>query len=98
MKGQLTEAVKGERSDKMLALHEVRAKEYETSMLGNTLEVLLEEELELNGEKWYVGHSREYIKMAVKKEERYGVNDIVSVKAEEFLEEHLLTGKVLIVF
>ena len=98
MKGQLTEAVKGERSDKMLALHQIRAKEYETSMIGNTLEVLLEEEMERNGEKWYVGHSREYVKLAVKKSEEYGVNDIISVRAEEFLDEHLLTGKVLIVF
>lgn len=98
MKGQLTEAVKGERSDKMLALHQIRAKEYESSMIGNTLEVLLEEEMERNGEKWYVGHSREYVKLAVKKSEEYGVNDIISVRAEEFLDEHLLTGKVLIVF
>lgn len=98
MKGQLTEAVKGKRSDKMLALHQIRAKEYETSMIGNTLEVLLEEEMERNGEKWYVGHSREYVKLAVKKSEEYGVNDIISVRAEEFLDEHLLTGKVLIVF
>lgn len=67
-------------------------------MIGHTLEVLLEEEIELNGEKWYVGHSREYVKLAVRKSEEYGVNDIISVKAEKFLEEHLLTGKVLIVF
>ena len=31
MDGQLTEAVKAQRSEKMLELHEIRAKEYEDS-------------------------------------------------------------------
>lgn len=92
MKGQLTEAVKGVRSDEMLALHEKRAKEYEESVIGSKLEVLLEEEVEINGEAWYVGHSREYVKAAVRKQDGYSVNDIVSIKAETFLEEHILTG------
>lgn len=96
MKGQLTEAVKGERSDKLLKLHQLHAKEYEESMIGKTLEVLLEEEVEIGGEAWYIGHSREYIKTAVKKQDGYEVNRIVRVQAEDFLEEHTLTGKVLL--
>ena len=31
----------------------------------------------------------------MKKSESYGVNDIVKVRAEEFLEEHIMTGKVV---
>ena len=69
--------------------------EYEESMLGRELKVLLEEEVEINGELWYTGHSKEYIKTAVKKQDSYGVNDIVTVKADRFLEEHTLTGEVL---
>ena len=42
---------------------------------------------------WYLGHSREYIKTVVKKADSYGVNDIIKVKAEGFLEEHILTGE-----
>ena len=95
MSGQLTEAQKAVRSDKMLALNEQHAKEYEKSMLGGKLKVLLEEEVEINGEQWYIGHSMEYIKTAVKKQDNYSVNDIITVKAEEFLEEHTLTGEVL---
>ena len=95
MSGQLTEAQKAVRSDKMLALNEQHAKEYEKSMLGGELKVLLEEEVEINGEQWYIGHSMEYIKTAVKKQDNYSVNDIITVKAEEFLEEHTLTGEVL---
>ena len=95
MSGQLTEAQKAVRSDKMLALNEQHAKEYEKSMLGGELKVLLEEEVEINGEQWYIGHSMEYIKTAVKKQDNYSVNDIITVIAEEFLEEHTLTGEVL---
>ena len=43
----------------------------------------------------YIGHSREYIKTAVRKQDAYGVNDIITVKAERFLENHTLTGGVL---
>lgn len=92
MQGQLTEKVKAQRSDEMLALHERRAKEYETSMFGKTLEVLLEEEIKIDGHAYYVGHSREYIKTAVEKQEEIRVNDIVSVRAERFLADHLLLG------
>ena len=95
MSGQLTEAQKAVRSDKMLALNEEHAREYEESMLGRELKVLLEEEVEINGELWYTGHSKEYIKTAVKKQDGYGVNNIVTVKADRFLEEHTLTGEVL---
>lgn len=93
MSGQLTEAEKAVRSDKMLELHQKRAAEYETSLLGKTLEVLLEEEVEIDGKAYYLGHSREYVKVAVLKTEEYGVNDILAVKVEETLQPHILQGE-----
>lgn len=93
MDGQLTEAEKSFRSEKMIELHHRHAGDYEKSMLGKKLEVLIEEEYTKDGRTWYLGHSREYIKTAVPKSEVYGVNDIVSVKAEGFLEEHIMTGE-----
>lgn len=93
MDGQLTEAEKSFRSEKMIELHHRHAGDYEKSMLGKNLEVLIEEEYTKDGRTWYLGHSREYIKTAVPKSEAYGVNDIVSVKAEGFLEEHIMTGE-----
>ena len=93
MSGQLTEAEKAVRSDKMLELHQKRAAEYETSLLGKTLEVLLEEEVEIDGKAYYLGHSREYVKVAVLKTEEYGVNDILAVKVEEALQPHILQGE-----
>ena len=93
MSGQLTEAEKAVRSDKMLELHQKRAAEYETSLLGKTLEVLLEEEVEIDGKAYYLGHSREYVKVAVLKTEEYGVNDILAVKVEKTLQPHILQGE-----
>lgn len=93
MDGQLTEAEKSFRSEKMIELHHRHAGDYEKSMLGKNLEVLIEEEYIKDGRTWYLGHSREYIKTAVPKSEAYGVNDIVIVKAEGFLEEHIMTGE-----
>nr|WP_296156015.1 tRNA (N(6)-L-threonylcarbamoyladenosine(37)-C(2))-methylthiotransferase MtaB [uncultured Blautia sp.] len=93
MSGQLTEAEKAVRSEKMLELNQKRAKEYETSMLGKTLEILLEEEVEINGQKYLMGHSREYIKAVIPEDNKYKVNDLVQIRAEAFIEEHILLGK-----
>ena len=59
MSGQLTEAEKAVRSDKMLELHQKRAAEYETSLLGKTLEVLLEEKVEIDGK--FTAKERAYL-------------------------------------
>ena len=93
MPGQLTEAEKAVRSEKMLELNQKRAKEYETSMLGKTLEILLEEEVEINGQKYLMGHSREYIKAVIPEDNKYKVNDLVQIRAEALIEEHILLGK-----
>ena len=90
MSGQLTDAVKTIRSEKMIALHEIRAKEYETSMIGKTLELLLEEKTEIGGKSYYMGHSREYVKAVVEDTDAYKVNDLVKVTAEDFIQDHVL--------
>ncbi|HIZ21641.1 MAG TPA: tRNA (N(6)-L-threonylcarbamoyladenosine(37)-C(2))-methylthiotransferase MtaB [Candidatus Blautia faecigallinarum] len=92
MEGQVPERVKSRRSEQMLLLHEKRSREYEEAMLGKKLEILLEEEVKKDGTPYLIGHSREYIKTAVKAGEGYQVNDIVTVKAAGFLEDHLLLG------
>ena len=65
MDGQLTEAEKARRSEKMIEMHHRHASDYEKSMIGKELEVLIEEEYTNDGRTWYLGHSREYIKTAV---------------------------------
>ena len=93
MDGQLTEAVKAQRSEKFLALHDIRAKEYEEAMIGKTIELLLEEEIEEDGKNWYVGHSREYVRAVIKKTDAHQVNDLVEAKVTGFVTDHLLRAE-----
>ena len=93
MDGQLTEAVKAQRSEKLLELHDIRAKEYEEAMIGKTIELLLEEEIEEDGKMWYVGHSREYVRAVIEKTEVHQVNDLVEAKVTGFLTDHLLRAE-----
>ena len=91
--GQLTEAAKAQRSDRMLELHEIRARKYEEAMIGKKMELLLEEEIEIDGRPWYVGHSREYVRAVISKTDAHRVNDLVTVKAVAFVRDHILETK-----
>ena len=93
MDGQLTEAVKTQRSEKLLELHDIRAKEYEEAMIGKTIDLLLEEEIEEDGKMWYVGHSREYVRAVIEKTEAHQVNDLVEAKVTGFVTDHLLRAE-----
>ena len=93
MDGQLTEAVKAQRSEKLLELHDIRAKEYEEAMIGKAIELLLEEEIEEDGKMWYVGHSREYVRAVIEKTEVHQVNDLVEAKVTGFVTDHLLRAE-----
>ena len=93
MDGQLTEAVKAQRSEKLLELHDIHAKEYEEAMIGKTIELLLEEEIEEDGKMWYVGHSREYVRAVIEKTEAHQVNDLVEAKVTGFVADHLLRAE-----
>ena len=88
-----TKAAKAQRSDRMLELHEIRAREYEEAMIGKKMELLLEEEIEIDGRPWYVGHSREYVRAVISKTDAHRVNDLVTVKAVAFVRDHILETK-----
>lgn len=93
MEGQLTEAVKAQRSDEFLALNEQRESEYENAMVGKELEILLEEEMEVDGRQYLIGHSREYVKTAVEKRGGLKVNDLISAEGVKVLKNHILLAK-----
>ena len=93
MEGQLTEGVKAQRSDEFLALNEQRESEYENAMVGKELEILLEEEMEVDGRQYLIGHSREYVKTAVEKRGGLKVNDLISAEGVKVLKNHILLAK-----
>lgn len=81
MKDQVPEQVKTERSAVLLELSRKKQEAYESRLLGATQEVLVEEEVERNGELYQVGHTREYVKVGIKSEENL-VNRLVQIEIE----------------
>lgn len=71
MKNQVPENVKKERSAQLIALGEKMSKEFRSFYFGKDEEVLFEEEVLLGNkeEKYYIGHTKEYVKVAKKSEQ-----------------------------
>lgn len=80
MDGQLSEAVKKERSGRLLDLEKRQSLEYRTGFIGKEEELLLEEEREIDGKLYMVGHTKRYIKAAVLQtgEKPFASNQIVA--------------------
>ena len=81
MDGQIDEQVKTARSAEMIELDRRKRKAYEQKFIGKTVDVLVEEDALINGEKVQTGHTKEYIKIAVKSSENLK-NCIVKVQIE----------------
>ena len=92
MENQVPDQVKTERSNILLSLNEKNAREYLERHLGKDLEVLMEEQMTLDGVNYFVGHTREYIRVAVKTEENLA-NRFVTVKAKKILKDQILLGE-----
>lgn len=85
MENQVPEQVKATRSNVLIALGKRKKQEYEARMIGRTVEVLMEEEVALNGEVWQTGHTREYVKVRQKYEENL-TNQLINVEIENRLQ------------
>lgn len=69
MDGQLTDAVKTARSAVLLALEAKQSREYRASYIGQEVEILIEEQKEIGGKRWWVGHTPAYVRAAVPADE-----------------------------
>ena len=78
MAGQIPEQEKTKRSHVLLELDERRRQEYMEGFLGKELEVLMEEEVEIDGVRYWTGHTREYLRVAALSEENL-MNQMVLV-------------------
>ena len=63
MEEQVPESVKAVRSNELLELTRRKQASYEEALIGTTQEVLMEEEMVCQGEKYQVGHTKEYVKI-----------------------------------
>ncbi|MBS5132134.1 MAG: tRNA (N(6)-L-threonylcarbamoyladenosine(37)-C(2))-methylthiotransferase MtaB [Lachnospiraceae bacterium] len=85
MENQIPETEKTRRSNELLELNKKKQKEYEERLIGTTQEVLMEETVQIDGETWQVGHTKEYVKIGRKTEENL-TNQLVNVEIESHLQ------------
>ena len=71
MPDQVPEAVKKERSEKLLALGHRMSEEFRRYYLGRQVTALLEEEFLYDGKRYYTGYTKEYVKVAVETEKDF---------------------------
>lgn len=69
MEQQIAESVKAGRSDILMELEEKMSHRYRKEYLHKEIAVLFEEEKEINGMRYQIGHSREYVRAAIASEE-----------------------------
>lgn len=81
MPDQVPEEEKTRRSNILLDLSRKKQAAYEQRLLGTTQEVLIEEEISRNGEIYQVGHTREYVKIGIRTEEKLA-NRLVQIEIE----------------
>ncbi len=92
MPDQVPEEIKTERSNVLLELEKQQSKAFRDTFIGRTVKVLLEEEKDIKGTKYWLGHTEEYVKIAVAAG-AYAKNTFVSVQVKEFVQEDILLGE-----
>ena len=78
---QVLEQVKTERSHVLIQLGKEHMEKYMSHFVGQEVEILFEETMEIKGETYWTGHTKEYLRAAV--------------KTEKNLENCIRTGKVV---
>lgn len=86
MKGQIPEAAKGVRSDRLLEMTEEQSREYRRGFVGEDEEVLLEEVISVNGQEFWTGHTKRYVQVVVPLAEGLAAGVTVRGKIAEIME------------
>lgn len=90
MENQVAEEVKTARSNVLLKMADDMSLEFREYYMNQEVDVLMEEPVEIDGEKYFVGFTKEYVKVAVKDCEDDLHNTIVTGKIIGKLKDDLL--------
>lgn len=91
MKNQVPDTVKAKRSDILLAMDEMHSHAYRKQYIGEELTILAEEEKVIDGVRYMVGHTKDYVLAAVEGEQP--ANSFITGKAVSFLTSDILLLK-----
>lgn len=89
MPDQIDEQVKAARSEKLIALGHDMSKEFRKFYIGKNEEVLFEEKTVIGDKEYFVGYTKEYVKVAKKADENLE-NQIVSGRISGMLSDEIL--------
>lgn len=101
MKGHVPEQIKTQRSNVLLQMTARHMRDYESYYLGKVEDVLLEEEVEIEGKRYFQGYTKHYVKVLIPLDEQnisLKQNQIIAARIEDFLGESTMLGKVSIEF
>lgn len=82
MENQVPEQIKAERSAQLIELGAKKQEAYEKEMVGKDVEILVEEPAQIDGKEVQVGHTKEYIKVALGSDENLQ-NQIVKMRIDD---------------
>ncbi len=88
MKNQIPDRIKKERSAKLLQLEKKMSKEFREYYVGQEVTALMEEPFYFEGEQYYIGYTKEYVKVALKTEKDV-TNQFVTGMVKECLTEEV---------
>lgn len=89
MPDQIDEQIKAARSEKLIALGHDMSKEFKKFYIGKNEEVLFEEKAVIGDKEYFVGYTKEYVKVAKKTDENLE-NQIVSGRISGMLTDEIL--------
>ena len=89
MPDQIDEQVKAARSEKLIAFGHDMSKEFRKFYIGKNEEVLFEEKAVIGDKEYFVGYTKEYVKVAKKTDENLE-NQIVSGRISGMLTDEIL--------
>lgn len=89
MPEQIDEQIKAARSEKLIALGHDMSKEFRKFYIGKNEEVLFEEKAVISDKEYFVGYTKEYVKVAKKTDENLE-NQIVSGRISGMLTDEIL--------
>ncbi len=92
MPSQVPEEVKTFRSNILLELEKKQSKEFRETFIGKKVKVLLEEEKKIGGTVYWLGHTEEYVKVALPAS-GYEKNMFADAFIKDFLQEDILLGE-----
>lgn len=90
MPEQVSEEIKIHRSNVLQAIEQQHSKAFRASYIGKNKHVLLEEKRVLAGKEYWIGHTKEYVKVACEAQDKMLENQLITGKIKGFFQDDIL--------